>query len=100
MTRSLRLLVLGALCLAYYCACCDASKLGTKAAGLDDLEAASAAAALKEDTLQSNMLPEEEPVHVTKGPKLTPNNNNKPTKVTTPVNAKGPSNEWYPHVPD
>lgn len=88
MTRSLRLLVLGALCLVYYCVCCDASKLGTKAAGLDDLEAASAAAALKEDTLQSNMLPEEEPVHVTKGPKLTPNNN-KPTKVT-PVNAKGP----------
>ncbi|XP_062564509.1 low-density lipoprotein receptor-like isoform X2 [Armigeres subalbatus] len=80
MTRSLRLVVLGVLCLvAYYC--CDASKLGT-IAGLDD------AAALKEDTLQSNMLPEEEPVHVTKGPKLV----TKPVKVT-PAIAKGPSNE-------
>ncbi|XP_021711656.1 very low-density lipoprotein receptor isoform X3 [Aedes aegypti] len=83
MTRSLRLLVLGAFCLAYFC--CDASKLGTKA-GLDEQ---AAAASLKEETLQSNMLPEEEPVHVTKGPKLT---GNKPTKVT-PAIEKGPSNE-------
>ncbi|XP_062714840.1 low-density lipoprotein receptor isoform X4 [Aedes albopictus] len=87
MTRSLRLLVLGALCLAYYC--CDASKLAGAKAGLDDQ--ATATAALKEDTLQSNMLPEEEPIHVTKGPKLLAAPN-KPTKVT-PAIAKGPSNE-------
>lgn len=83
MTRSLRLLVLGALCLAYYC--CDASKLASKA-GLDD---PAAAATLKEDTLQSNMLPEEEPLHVTKGPKPPLS---KPTKVT-PAIAKGSVNE-------
>lgn len=86
MTRSLRLLVLGALCLAYYC--CDASKLASKA-GLDDPAAAAAAATLKEDTLQSNMLPEEEPLHVTKGPKPPLS---KPTKGT-PAIAKGSVNE-------
>ncbi|XP_065088688.1 low-density lipoprotein receptor-like isoform X1 [Ochlerotatus camptorhynchus] len=83
MTRSLRLLVLGALCLAYYC--CGANKLASKA-GLDDPAVLADAATLKEDTLQSNMLPEEEPLHVTKGPKPPLN---KPTKVTTPANAKG-----------
>lgn len=90
MTLSLRLVVLGALCLAY----CGglASKLpAADKAGLE--EEAAAAAAFKEDTLASNMLPEQEPPHVTKGPKAV-----KPTKPpaaakVVPTVAKGSRHE-------
>lgn len=90
MTLSLRLVVLGALCLAY---CGLASKLpAANKAGLED-EAAVAAAAFKEDTLASNMLPEQEPPHVTKAPK--PAKPAKPSAAakTVATVAKGPRNE-------
>ncbi|XP_058825010.1 low-density lipoprotein receptor isoform X3 [Topomyia yanbarensis] len=80
MTLSLRLLVLGALLLAYIGPLVKATKLGKAAP--DD------AALLKEDTLQSNMLPEEEPLHVTKGPK---NSIGKPTKAPPFSAGKGTS---------
>lgn len=88
MTLSLRLVVLGALCLAY---CGGASKLAAKA-GLDD-EAAVAAAAFKEDTLASNMLPEQEPPHVTKGPGKPAKPTKPPAAKIAPTAAKGPRNE-------
>ncbi|XP_038117603.1 very low-density lipoprotein receptor isoform X1 [Culex quinquefasciatus] len=88
MTLSLRLVVLGALWLAY---CGGASKLAAKA-GLDD-EAAVAAAAFKEDTLASNMLPEQEPPHVTKGPGKPAKPTKPPAAKNAPTAAKGPRNE-------
>lgn len=72
MTLSLRLVVLGALVLLSLAFDGGASKLGKE--GLDE---AAAAAALKEDTLINNMLPEEDPL-VTKGPLRR----TKPTKAS------------------
>ncbi|KAL9697188.1 hypothetical protein quinque_000629 [Culex quinquefasciatus] len=94
MTLSLRLVVLGALWLAY---CGGASKLAAKA-GLDD-EAAVAAAAFKEDTLASNMLPEQEPPHVTKGPAKPAKPTKPPAAKNAPTAAKGPRNEYKFQVP-
>ncbi|XP_055643630.1 low-density lipoprotein receptor-related protein 8 isoform X2 [Toxorhynchites rutilus septentrionalis] len=77
MALSLRLLVLGILC-ATYIGFTGASKL--------DKFPLDKPAALKDDTLQSNMLPDEEPTHVTKGPKTV---GVKPTKALIFSPAKG-----------
>ncbi|XP_053696263.1 low-density lipoprotein receptor-like isoform X2 [Sabethes cyaneus] len=87
MTLSLRLLVLGALCSLQLGPLAGANKLGST--GHND------PVLLNEETLQSNMLPDEEPQHVTKGPKLPAG---KPVKNSTsgkgmPSLVKGSANE-------
>ncbi|XP_055545420.1 very low-density lipoprotein receptor-like isoform X3 [Wyeomyia smithii] len=79
MTLSLRLLVLGALVLLAAGPLAGANKL-LGSPGRDD------PALQNGETLQSNMLPEEEPLHVTKGPK----------KITASKPVKNPADKGMP----